>query len=133
MIDVLADVVFIQPNGPVRGNGKILHIDQIVFDRIRAPVFKLDLPAPGRPILRQNQPRLISKPLKLPLGDKTFLMHSKAAWAVRTQQRCDAMRVAHDSEKEVGRGRFRLIPRKQVDDNVLVGKSPDGSVPVDFD
>ena len=67
MVDVLANVVFIQPDGPIRCNGKILRVDQIVFDRIRSAIFELDLPTPGRAILSEDQPQLVAKPFELSL------------------------------------------------------------------
>ncbi len=133
MINVLTDVVLIQSNRAIGRDGKILRIDQIVFNRLAAAVFKLNLPTPGRTIVRQNQLQLVTESLELPLRHKVLLMHPKATGTVRSQKRRNPGGLPPASKKKICRSAFNLITGKKIDDNVLVCKAPDRPVPVNLD
>ncbi len=130
VIEVLADVVLVQPHRAVVGQRNVLCVDQIDPACLACGVLQRDMPEPRR--RRPGQHQRHAKAQARPLAGDLDAVPARAdsARAAGPEQRRPFDAGAMAAQIEVGRTALELVAEKGVDHHVAVIDASDGAVPV---
>ncbi len=134
VIDVLADVVLVQPHRAVRRERKVLRIDQVDVLRRIAAVVQLHVPEPRRRVVRQHQPHAVLQPLPGTGARQRVAARDtgKTRRAARPEQRGALQRRVMPAQVQVRRPALELVADEQIDDEVTAVDTADRAVRVDL-
>ena len=136
MIDVLADVVLVEPDAAIRCKRDVLGIDHIDLSVDIVRILEIDVPEPARSLMRQLQRHRIADALPGADTDPPVLSDAAASRTARRPQQTDHLDRAlrsSSSQIEIRRAGFERTSGKQVDRRRPMLDPPHASMIVDFD
>ena len=123
MIEVLAHVVFVEPDGTIGSKGQILGMDQIQRDGYCPPILHCDEPKPSGRGCREPQLATKTQAGPITLCHVPLFVHVETSGAQGTQQGGCLDRVAQAPQIDVRQTAFQLVGGEQTQNDVPIIQS----------
>jgi len=142
VVDVLADVVLIQPHGRIRREREVLQEQHVETHRFGTGVLDAHVPEPGWRVGRKPQGHAVTKPLPIARAFELagIGVDAPARRAARPEQPCglegrlcSLICSRKAPQDQVGRAAFERRADEQVNDNVAEGQTAQSAVVMAFD